>query len=182
VLFLARENKMDAYKNYTPKVGKQVYVHPSAVIIGKVTIEDNCSVWPCVAIRGDVNEIIIGKETNIQDGAVLHVTHIKDKENPGFPLIIGQQVTVGHKALLHGCTIGNQVLIGMGAIIMDGVIIQDKVVVAAGSLVAPGKLLKSKCLYKGQPATFARELTSKELDNLTYSAKHYVRLKDDYIQ
>ena len=172
---------MEEYKDHMPRIGSQVYIHNSAVIIGNVTISDECSVWPYAVIRGDVNKIIIGKATNIQDGSVLHVTHNKNQEHPGFALIIGKQVTIGHKALLHGCTIGNQVLIGMGAIIMDGVIVEDKVVVAAGSLVTPGKRLKSGGLYKGQPAKFVRELTTQELENLAYSAEHYVRLKNNYI-
>jgi carbonic anhydrase/acetyltransferase-like protein (isoleucine patch superfamily) len=172
---------MEIYKGLKPQLGKQVYIHESAVVIGDVQLADNCSVWPYAVIRGDVNNIVIGQDTNIQDGSVLHVTHVKDRDNPGFPLIVGKQVTVGHKALLHGCTIGNQVLIGMGAIIMDGAILADQIVIGAGALVAPGKKLNSGYLYMGQPAKAVRKLTSAELNNLAYSAAHYVRLKNNYL-
>ena len=136
-------------------------------------------------IRGDVNFIKIGKRTNIQDASVLHVTHASNEYSIkvtdtqiGYPLVIGDDVTVGHKALLHACSIGNRVLIGMGSIIMDGVIIEDETIVAAGSLVPPKKTLEGGYLWVGSPAKKARPLTDKERKYLKYSAEHYVRLKE----
>jgi carbonic anhydrase/acetyltransferase-like protein (isoleucine patch superfamily) len=172
---------IEQYQDITPKVGKGAFIHSSAILIGDLVLGSDCSVWPHVVIRGDVNKIVIGNSTNIQDGSVLHVTHKRDDNNPGYPLTIGNRVTVGHKALLHGCTIGDDVLVGMGAIVMDGVLVQDKVMIAAGSLVSPGKTLESGYLYRGQPAVQVRKLTNDELDFLTYSAKHYMKLKNNYL-
>ena len=124
-------------------------IDPSAVVMGDVALGDDVSVWPHAAMRGDVQVIRIGARTNIQDGTVLHVTHDGPYNPGGFPLHIGEDVTVGHRALLHGCTVGNRVLIGMGAIIMDAVVVEDDVMIAAGALVTPGKRLRlSLC---GQP-------------------------------
>ncbi len=153
----------------------------SSVIIGRVTLGDDVSVWPLVVIRGDVNYITVGARTNIQDGSVLHVNH-SGPDYPGFPLIIGEDTTIGHKAMLHGCTVGNRVLIGMGAIILDGAIIEDDVIVGAGSLVAPGKVLQSGYLYVGSPARQVRQLKDTELEGLKESANHYVEWKNEYLQ
>lgn len=123
----------------------------SAVVIGDVKTGDDCSIWPMTVVRGDMHKIRIGDRCSIQDGSVLHITHASDY-NPGVILVIGDDVTVGHKALLHGCTIGSRVLVGMGCIIMDGAVVEDEVIVAAGCLVPPGKTLESGYLYVGSPA------------------------------
>lgn len=156
-------------------------IDPSSVVIGNVELADDVSVWPLVAIRGDVNAVRIGARSNIQDGSILHVTHQSAHNPEGFPLLIGENVTVGHKAMLHGCTIGNRVLVGMGSILLDGAIIEDDVMIGAGSLVAPGKRLASGYLYLGSPARQVRPLTPEELEGLIYSANNYVRWKDDYL-
>jgi len=169
------------YKGVHPTLGERVMIDPSSVVIGNVKLGNDVGVWPLVVIRGDVNQVIIGNRTNIQDGSVLHLTH-KSATNPeGHPLIIGEDVTVGHKAMLHGCTVGNRVLIGMGAILLDGVIVEDDVMVGAGSLVAPGKRLESGYLYIGSPAKKVRPLTEAEISGLLYSANNYVNWKNDYL-
>jgi carbonic anhydrase/acetyltransferase-like protein (isoleucine patch superfamily) len=163
-----------------PVVGERVYVDESAVVIGRVTLADDVSLWPCVVARGDVNSISVGARSNIQDLSMLHVTHDGPYSPGGFPLMIGVDVTVGHKCLLHACTIGDRCLIGMGAIVMDGAVIEDDVLLGAGSLVSSGKRLESGFLYRGSPAQKIRPLTAEEREMLRYSAAHYVRLKDRY--
>jgi carbonic anhydrase/acetyltransferase-like protein (isoleucine patch superfamily) len=156
-------------------------IDPASVVVGDVIMSDDVSIWPLVAIRGDVNQVRIGARTNIQDGSVLHVTH-KSATNPeGYPLIIGEDVTVGHKAMLHGCTIGNRVLVGMGSILLDAVVVEDDVMIGAGSLVPPGKRLESGYLYLGSPVKQIRPLNEKEIEGLLYSANNYVGWKDDYL-
>lgn len=170
-----------SYKGICPQVGARVYIDSSSVLIGDIRIGDDSSVWPLVAARGDVNYISIGDRTNIQDGSVLHVTH-KNAENPdGYPLIIGNDVTVGHKVMLHGCTIHDRVLVGMGAIILDGVIIEEEVMIGAGSLIPPNKRLESGYLYVGSPVKQARPLSEKERAFLQKSADNYVANKNDYL-
>lgn len=169
------------YKGVRPQLGERVMIDSTSVVIGNVVLADDVGVWPLVVIRGDVNRVSIGKRTNIQDGSVLHLTH-KSTTNPqGHPLIIGEDVTVGHKAMLHGCTIGNRVLVGMGAILLDGVVVEDDVMIGAGSLVSPGKRLESGFLYLGSPAKKIRPLTKEETDGLLYSASNYVNWKNDYL-
>ncbi|MEZ9060292.1 gamma carbonic anhydrase family protein [Vibrio pelagius] len=170
-----------SYKGIAPKIGQDVYIDETAVLVGDIKIGDDSSVWPLVAARGDVNHIHIGQRTNIQDGSVLHVTH-KNKENPdGYPLIIGNDVTVGHKVMLHGCTIQDRVLVGMGAIILDNVVVEQEVMIGAGSLVPPNKILESGYLYVGSPVKQARPLTDKERAFLQKSADNYVQNKNDYL-
>jgi carbonic anhydrase/acetyltransferase-like protein (isoleucine patch superfamily) len=169
------------YKDLFPKMGERVMIDPSSVLIGDVRMDDDVSIWPLVAIRGDVNYVMIGARTNIQDGSVLHVTH-KSSYNPeGNPLIIGEEVTVGHKVMLHGCTIGNRVLVGMGSILLDGVIVEDDVMIGAGSLVPQNKRLESGYLYLGSPVKQVRRLKETEIEGLKYSANNYVKWKDDYL-
>lgn len=169
------------YKGVSPRLGSRVMIDPTSVVIGDVTLADDVGVWPLVVIRGDVNSVTIGKRSNIQDGSVLHLTH-KSAANPeGFPLVIGEDVTVGHKAMLHGCTIGNRVLVGMGSILLDGVVVEDDVMIGAGSLVSPGKRLESGFLYLGSPAKKIRPLTEEEIGGLRYSANNYVEWKNDYL-
>ncbi|SHO54289.1 gamma carbonic anhydrase family protein [Vibrio quintilis] len=170
-----------SYKGISPKTGQGVYIDSTSVIVGDVQIGDQSSVWPLVSARGDVNSIKIGERTNIQDGSVLHVTH-KNKKNPqGYPLIIGNEVTIGHKVMLHGCIIKNRVLVGMGSILLDGAIIEDEVIIGAGSLVPPGKTLESGYLYLGSPVKQARPLTEDERAFLVKSADNYVQNKNDYL-
>lgn len=170
------------FRGKSPKIGENVYIACSAVLIGDVQIGDDTSVWPTAVIRGDMNSIQIGAKTSIQDGAVLHITHKSDYNPAGYPLVIKDEVTIGHKSVLHGCTIGNRCLIGIGAIIMDGAIVEDDVIVAAGCLVPPRKILKSGYIYKGNPAKEARPLTQKDYQYLRYSAANYVKLKNEYLE
>lgn len=169
------------YQQFTPQLGARVFVDPSAVVLGDVEIGDDSSVWPLVVIRGDMHSIRIGERTSVQDGCVLHITHAGPFNPSGYPLNIGDDVTVAHKVTLHGCSIGNRVLIGMGSIVMDGVVIEDEVVLGAGSLVPPGKRLVSGFLYMGSPAKQARPLSDKERSYFRYSADNYVRLKDQHL-
>ena len=172
---------LSSYLNVAPTLGARVYVAPSAAVIGKVTIGDDSSIWPMAVVRGDVDSVRIGARTSIQDGSVLHVTHDGPYRPGGRALIVGDDVTVGHRAVLHACTIGNACLIGMGALLLDDVELEDFVMIGAGTLVPPGKKLASRGLYVGSPARRARDLTQKEVDFLTYSAAHYVKVKDNYL-
>jgi len=172
---------MRAYEGHTPTLGQRVYIDPASTVIGRVDLGDDASVWPQAVLRGDVNTITIGARTNIQDGAICHVTHDGPYTPGGFPLVVGADVTVGHGAILHGCTIKDRVLVGMGAIVLDGAVIESDVMVAAGALVSPGKHLVSGFLYRGQPATQARPLTDQEVQALSYSATNYVRVKDRFL-
>ena len=174
--------KIRSYQGMTPKIGARVLVDPSAVVLGDVEIGDDCSIWPLVVIRGDMHKIRIGQGTSIQDGSVLHITHAGPFNPDGFPCLIGDHVTVGHQAMLHGCTIGNRVLVGMGSTVMDGVVVEDDVVIGAGSLVSPGKRLRSGYLYMGRPAKEVRPLTEKELSFFEYSANNYIKLKDKHLE
>lgn len=169
------------YKNHFPQTGDRVMIDRSSVIVGDVQLADDVSIWPLVAIRGDVNKVVIGKRSNIQDGSVLHVTH-KSTSNPeGHPLLIGEDVTVGHKAMLHGCSIGDRVLVGMGSILLDGVIVEEDVMIGAGSLVPPGKRLESGYLYVGSPVKQVRPLSEAEIAGLLYSSNNYVGWKNEYL-
>ncbi len=168
------------YTGIHPVIGQRAYIDPTAVVIGRVTLAEDVSLWPCVVARGDVNSISVGARSNIQDLTMLHVTHDGPYSPGGFPLVIGADVTVGHKCLLHACTIGDRCLIGMGSIVMDGAVVEDDVLLGAGSLVSPGKHLESGHLYRGSPAQRIRPLSAEEREMLRYSAAHYVRLKDRY--
>ncbi|WP_159657122.1 gamma carbonic anhydrase family protein [Vibrio atypicus] len=174
-------SSLRSYKGIQPQIGQRVYIDSSSVLVGDIKINDDSSIWPLVAARGDVNHIHIGKRTNVQDGSVLHVTH-KNAENPeGYPLIIGNDVTIGHKVMLHGCTIQDRVLVGMGAIVLDGVVIEEEVMIGAGSLVPPRKRLESGYLYVGSPVKQARPLSEKERAFLQKSSDNYVQNKEDYL-
>lgn len=169
------------YQGKTPSLGERVFVDASAVVIGDVEIGTDSSVWPLVVIRGDMHRIRIGARTSVQDGSVLHITHAGPFNPDGFPLTIGDEVTIGHKVLLHGCTIGSRILVGMGSIVMDGAVIEDEVILGAGSLVPPGKVLESGFLYVGSPVKKARPLTDKERAFFGYTAGNYVKLKDQHL-
>jgi carbonic anhydrase/acetyltransferase-like protein (isoleucine patch superfamily) len=168
------------FEGVAPRIADDAWVDESAVVIGDVEIGAASSVWPLTVVRGDIHAIRIGERSNIQDGSVLHVTHDSDFNPGGFPLVVGNQVTVGHKVLLHGCTVGDQCLIGMGAVVMDGAVIEPRVIVAAGSLVPPGKRLESGYLYRGSPVKQARPLSDEELAFLGYVAGNYVKLAAKY--
>ncbi|MEW9797888.1 gamma carbonic anhydrase family protein [Alteromonas sp. CYL-A6] len=169
------------YKGIYPVLGQRCYIDESAVIVGDIELGDDASIWPLVAARGDVNTIRIGHRTNIQDGTVLHVTRRSSSNPDGYPLIIGDDVTVGHHCMLHGCTLGDRILVGMGAIIMDGAVVNDDVFIGAGTLVPPNKVLESGYLYVGNPMQKKRPLNDTEVAFLKQSAVNYVALKDDYL-
>lgn len=169
------------YLDTHPTLGSRVYLHPSCQVIGDVRIGDDSSAWCNTVLRGDVNRIAIGRGSNVQDLTVGHVSHKTPDKPEGSPLIVGDYVTVGHSVILHGCTIGNECLIGMGSLIMDDVIVPDRVMIGAGSLVSPGKVLESGMLYMGRPARAVRPLTDAEIQYLRYSAEHYMHLKNDYL-
>jgi carbonic anhydrase/acetyltransferase-like protein (isoleucine patch superfamily) len=166
------------FQNHTPVLGERAFVDYSAVVLGDVEIGADSSVWPLTVIRGDMHRIRIGARTSVQDGSVLHITHAGPFNPDGFALLIGDEVTIGHKVMLHGCTIGNRILIGMGSTLMDGAVIEDDVIIGAGSLVPPGKTLESGFLYVGRPVKQVRALTEKEIAFFSYSASNYVKLKD----
>lgn len=169
------------FRDCQPVLGDRVFVDPSAVVLGDVHLGDDCSVWPGAIIRGDMRSIRIGDRTSVQDGSVLHITHAGPFNPDGYPLTIGDDVTIGHKVLLHGCTIGSRVLVGMGSIVMDGAVVEDEVIIGAGSLVPANRTLESGYLYMGSPAKQVRALTDKERAFFTYSAANYVRLKDQHL-
>lgn len=173
---------LSSYLDTSPVIGDRTYLHPSSQVIGDVVIGDDSSVWCNTVLRGDVNRIVIGRGTNVQDLTMGHVSHKTADKPEGSPLIIGDHVTVGHSVILHGCTIGNECLIGMGSIIMDDVVIPDHVMVGAGSLISPNKTLESGMLYMGRPAKAVRALTADEIAYLRYSAEHYMRVKDNHLK
>lgn len=170
------------YLNSTPQLSNNCYIDEMSVVIGDVILAENVSVWPFAVIRGDVNHIRIGKNSNVQDHAMLHVSHKKADKPNGSPLIIGEDVTIGHHVTLHGCTIGNRVLIGINSIVLDDAIIPDDVMIGAGTLIPPGKVLESGYLYVGSPAKKVRPLTEKELAFLPYSAQNYVKVSGHYLE
>jgi len=171
-----------SYDGMTPRINEAAYVDPAAVVIGDVTLGERASVWPCAVIRGDVNHIVIGEGSNIQDFAMLHVTHKRESDPQGAPLIIGNHVTIGHHVTLHGCRIEDEVLIGIGSIVLDRAVIEKHVLVGAGSLVPPGKRLESGHLYLGNPVKRVRALTEEEIAYFRYSAEHYQRLAGKHRQ
>jgi carbonic anhydrase/acetyltransferase-like protein (isoleucine patch superfamily) len=168
------------YRGTLPTLGRNVYVDPSALVIGAVELGDDVSIWPLAVLRGDVNHIRIGARSNVQDGSVLHVSRPFPGNDAGWPLILGEDVVVAHRVTLHGCLIGNRVLVGIGAIVLDGVEVADDVMIGAGSVVTPGKRLESGFLYVGNPARRSRELRPAEVARIPVIAGHYVALKRDY--
>jgi carbonic anhydrase/acetyltransferase-like protein (isoleucine patch superfamily) len=165
-----------SFEQHNPDVHPEVWLDPACLVIGDVRIGAGSSVWPGVVIRGDINRIRIGRDTNIQDGSVLHNSHDGPFMPGGAALVVGDRVTVGHKAILHGCEIADECLVGMGAIVMDRVIVEPGVMIGAGALVPPGKALQSGYLYTGSPARQTRPLTDQEKDYFRYSANYYVEL------
>lgn len=168
------------FGDHCPRLAHGVFVDPSAVVIGDVALGKNVSIWPGAVLRGDIAGIRIGAGSNIQDGSILHVTHDGPYSPGGMSLAIGEQVTVGHRAVLHGCTIGNRCLVGIGAIVLDGAVVEDDVMIGAGALIPSGKRLESGQLYLGAPARPIRPLTERERAFLIYSAGHYVQLAAEH--
>ena len=164
------------FETHTPIIAASAFVDAAAVVTGNVVIGEDSSVWPMCSVRGDIQSIHIGARTNIQDGSILHVTHDSEFAPGGNALRIGDDVTVGHNAVVHACTVGNFCLVGMGAVVLDGAVVEDEVMIGAGALVPPRKVLESGYLYIGSPVKQARELSEKEKAFLRYSAKHYVEL------
>lgn len=162
------------YKSRYPTVHETAFIASNAAVIGDVRIGAQANIWFGCTIRGDVNDITIGARTNIQDNSVIHVT----RNVQGT--YIGDEVTVGHAAVLHACTIGNQAFIGMQACILDEAVVEDRAMVAAGALVTPGKVVKTGQLWAGRPARYMRDLTPEELNFLAISADNYVRLAAEY--
>jgi carbonic anhydrase/acetyltransferase-like protein (isoleucine patch superfamily) len=171
-----------SFEKFTPKVAKTAYIDQSAHVSGDVVIGEHSSVWPTSVLRGDVHRIRIGDYTNIQDGSILHVTHDSPFQPQGADLIIGNYVTVGHRVILHGCSVGDYCLVGMGSIILDNAVIHPHAIVGAGSLVPSGKELAGGFLWLGTPARKIRELTEDEMKFFEYSANHYRQLKDRTLQ
>jgi carbonic anhydrase/acetyltransferase-like protein (isoleucine patch superfamily) len=170
------------YLEHIPTLGARAYVDPAALVIGDVVLDEDVSLWPGTIVRGDVNYVRIGARTNIQDGCVVHVSHDGPHSRlGGFPTVIGADVTIGHKAVIHACTIEDTVLIGMGAIILDGAVIRRHAFIGAGALVSPGREVGEGELWLGNPAKKVRMLSDAEIEGLRYSAQHYVRLKDRYL-
>ena len=166
------------FEGILPNIDPTAYIDDAALLIGDVDIGKDCSVWPFAIIRGDVNRIRIGELTNIQDHSVLHVSHDGPYNPGGSALTVGNKITVGHRVILHGCTIHDNCLIGMGSTVMDGAVIQSNTILGAGALVTPGKELESGYLWVGSPVRRVRPLSEEEIIAIDYSASHYVRLKD----
>lgn len=164
-----------AYRGILPTVAPGAFIEATAVVIGDVVIGSESSVWFQAVVRGDVHHIRIGHRTNIQDLSLLHVTH------DTHPLNLGDDITIGHHVVLHGCTIHNRVLVGMGAIIMDGVVIEEDCIIGAGALVTEGRTIPSNSLVLGSPARIKRTLTDEELQWIKDSAQNYVRYAQDYL-
>ncbi len=161
------------FKEYTPEIHNTCYISENATIIGRVTLKKNVSIWYGTVIRGDENCITVGENTNIQDNCTVHIGY-------SLPTIIGENITIGHGATIHGCTIKNNVLVGMGAIILDGAVINENVIIGAGSLVPPGKVIPSNSLVMGSPAKVVRQLTEKDIVSIKESALDYINTANDH--
>ena len=171
-----------SFQGISPVLGEGTYVDEAATVIGDVVLGDDVSIWPGTVVRGDVNYIRIGARTNVQDGSIIHVTHDGPYGKPGgFATVIGEDVTIGHAAVIHACVIEDACLIGMGSTILDGAVIRKNGFVGAGAVIPPGKVVESGELWLGNPAKCVRKLSEKEIEQLYYSAQHYVRLKDKYL-
>jgi carbonic anhydrase/acetyltransferase-like protein (isoleucine patch superfamily) len=170
------------FNGQLPVLGERVYVDTAATVIGDVVLGDDVSIWPGTVVRGDVNHIRIGARTNVQDGTIVHVTHDGPFTRPGgFPTVIGADVTIGHAAVIHACTLEDACLIGMHATVLDGAIVCKYGFVGAGAVVSPGKVVGERELWLGNPARMVRVLGDREIEALYYSAANYVKLKDAYL-
>ena len=169
------------FQSHQPQLSKDVYVAKNAHVIGNVQLGHDVSIWPFASVRGDLLPIHIGDFSNVQDNACLHTTAPNEIARQGFPLTIGKHVTIGHQAVLHGATIGDRVLIGIGAIVLDGAHVEDDVMIGAGCVVPPGKTLVSGHVYIGNPVKKLRPLKEIEKKHILHNAKSYVRQKDLYL-
>lgn len=174
-------DNLRAFQGTRPRIGARCWIDPTAVLIGDVHLGDESSVWPLTVIRGDINTIRIGRRSSVQDGSVLHVTHDGPYNPGGYSLTVGDAVTIGHQVTLHGCSLGNRILVGMATVVMDGAVVEDEVIIGAGSLVTPGKTLESGHLYVGRPAQAVRPLTERERAYFDYTAQRYVDLARQYL-
>ncbi len=171
---------VEPYREQIPRLGRDVFIHAAATVIGDVELGDEVSVWPGAVIRGDVNRIRIGARSNVQDGSILHVSRPSARNPDGAALRIGRDVTVGHMVILHGCEIGDECLVGMGSLVMDKAVLEPQVLLAAGSLVPEGRVLQSGWLYLGRPAKPLRPLSAEELAYFARQAENYARLAAEY--
>ena len=171
-----------AFQGTKPKIDSSAFIAESAVIIGDVEIGAKSSIWYNCVLRGDVNFIRIGARSNIQDLSMPHVTHKKGPEDPGAPLIVGNDVTVGHSVTLHGCTLQDGCFIGMQAIVMDKAVVGEGALVGARALVTEGTYVTPHTLWVGAPARYKRDLTPEEIARLKQSPKNYVKYADEYIE
>ncbi|MGH8184342.1 MAG: gamma carbonic anhydrase family protein [Rhodanobacteraceae bacterium] len=169
------------YRGVLPKLGARVYVDPAASVIGDVELGDDASIWPGAVLRGDVERIRIGARTNVQDGTIVHVTHDGPYTPGGSPCIVGADVTIGHAAVIHACTLEDCCLVGMHATVLDGAVVRRHAFVGAGALITPGKIVGEGELWVGNPARCVRKLGNAEIEALRYSAAHYVKLKNNYL-
>ena len=163
-----------SHKGKTPKIGENVYIDPMALVIGDVMIGDDCSVWPGAVIRGDVNSIVIGRRTNIQDNVVIHTSS-------SVPVLIGDNVTIGHLAHVHSATIGHGVMIGSRSVVLDECVIEDNCLIGAGALVSPRTKIPALSMVLGMPAVIKRELKANEIDMIMDKAQEYVDMKNEYL-
>lgn len=170
------------FQGVTPTIGKDAFIDDTALVIGDVQLGADSSIWPMTVMRGDVNRIRIGRRSNIQDSSVVHVTHPHTDLPEGHAVVVGDNVTVGHRVILHGCTVGDHCLVGMGSTIMDGAVLEPFVLLGAGSLVSPGKVLAGGYLWLGSPVRKVRPLSEEERQWIAHSAQHYVDLKDQHLQ
>ena len=170
------------YLDRFPVLGPRVYVDPAATVIGDVELAEDVSVWPGTILRGDVNYIRVGARTNVQDGTIVHVSHHSPYNKAGYPTLIGADVTIGHGTIIHACTIEDLCLIGMGACILDGATVKKYGFLGAGAVLGPGKVVGEAELWLGNPARLVRMLSERDIESLHYSAGHYVKLKDRYLQ
>ncbi len=170
------------FLEHSPNIHSSAYVDPTALVIGQVTIGEQSSIWPMTVVRGDINTVVIGDRSNIQDGSILHVSHDGKYSPGGAKLTIGNDVTVGHSVVLHACTLMDCCLVGIGSVILDNAVVHKHAMVGAGSLVTNGKELEGGYLWMGRPAKKIRELSDEEIEYLSYSARHYVKVKNMHEQ
>jgi carbonic anhydrase/acetyltransferase-like protein (isoleucine patch superfamily) len=169
-----------SFEQVSPAIDPTAWIDDSAVVIGDVEIGADSSVWPQCVLRGDVNRIQVGCRSSIQDGCVVHVSHRSGFNPSGNETVVGDEVTIGHLVVLHGCTVEDRCLVGSGSILLDGCRVQSGAMIAAGSLVTPGTVVEGGYLWLGRPARRLRPLTEEEMERLEYSARHYVKLKNRY--
>jgi len=164
-----------AYEGKQPRIGERVFIAENAAVIGNVDVGNDCSIWYSATIRGDVNFISIGSRTNVQDNCAIHVTHDR------WPTVIAEEVTIGHGAIVHGCTVKRGALIGMGSRVLDGAVVGESALVGAGALVPEGMIVPPRTLVVGVPARVKRPLTDEELARLDQSWRNYIDYKEKYL-